>query len=373
MLRKGLPYLLTLLLLLTAGAGESPAQSVAAGALLSPKGSGVAFRLDRGALLYDFALTADFYGVLRQGARPGYAFSFYANPVLSRSQPHPELLVRVFAGPGIGTGWVADRGGHGFGLAATLNADFGVSFDFARQLSTTLGFQAGLGLHATGKSLQGSVVRLYRNGLVRSFYPEARILYRFHEGKTARNATVNTDKSIIYGIETSLYPLYSASRDVDFRVEDGFRVHDRLRECPGRATGEILAFVGYRFTPAFSLSFYAGYAGEYRDTRMFPLSLRGTVYGGRPGRQGGILGFLDGGIALSEKHDVALGWVGKSGLGWRFFVGGGCALDLLASVRVGFLHPYLYDPHSAHRIAAGHIFRNNAVVISPGLSLALTL
>ena len=374
MLRKSAPYLLTLVLLLTAGAGESAAQQVAAGALLSPKGSGVALRLDRGALLYDLAFTADLYGVLRHSdGKPGYAFSFYCNPVLYDHQLGSDVGLRIFAGPGFSAGWLADRDGGGFGFTGALNADFGLSFDFARQMSATVGLSTALGLHAAANGPEGTMVRFYRNGLIRTLYPEARILYRFNEGKRPLNNGINRNKSITYGVETSLWALLYAVRDVDFRVEDGYRVHDRMREMPGRVAGEVLAFVGYDFSPAFNLSLYAGYSGEYTDTRMFPISLRSTVYALRKGQTGGFVGFLDGGVALSEKHDMKMGIVAKAGIGWRFFVGGGWALDLMASVRAGFLHPYLYDPLSGHRISDEDIFRNNATVISPGISIALSL
>ena len=359
-------------ILFTAGAGEACARRfVAAGTLHSPKASGLAFRFDHGDRIYDLSLAADLYGVLRQpDGKPGCMLSLYYNPILYRTELPEGGALRFFAGPGVSTGWVADSNGGGFGLATTLNADCGLSFDFARQVSAVLSLNAGFGLHAVRGDDGSSLVRLYRNGLLRALYPEARLLYRFGElrGSVARAPR----HSLVYGVENNLYALLYARTDVDFHVEEGYRVHDIGRVAPKRVAGEILAFAGYRFSPWFSLALYAGYAGEYRDTRMFPVSLRATVQDGR-GTKGAALAFVDAGAAVSERAGEKAGLIAKIGAGYRWALGGGASLQLTASARWALLHPQLYDPMDGHWVPPAQIFRNNVYVFSTGLGVALQL
>ena len=370
MRRKTLiPVLLTALFLLLPN-GRGGAQSLSAGGLLSSKGSGVAVRSDRGKRLVDFSLAADFYGVLTHpDTPPGFRASFHYNPVFYQGDINAATRFRLYAGPGATLGWAADRPAGDFGLAAALSGDFGITFDFVRHVSVALSASADLGVHLS-RTNGRTLVNPYRNGLIRVFFPECRILYRFGEEKR-QFETENSLKSITYGTETGIYAIFVSVFDTDFRVEDGYRVHDQHVDWQPRVCGEFLIHAGYNLNPFFNLSVYTGYAGEYRDTRMIPVSLRITASDSR--RSGGLTGFADAGATFNASFEGAPGFVGKIGLGYRIRLGERCRLDFIAAGRASWIHPVLYDPQNGHRVAPEYIFRNNVSVFSAGFGVALSL
>jgi hypothetical protein len=101
--------------------------------------------------------------------------------------------IRMFAGPGIGAGYVRDHDkGRGIdlttlisdnpGLAFAASGDIGWRFDFGGFVSLDLSFTAEAGVHARRnereKGYAATSLSIYNNGLMQAFYPQLSIVFK---------------------------------------------------------------------------------------------------------------------------------------------------------------------------------------------------
>lgn len=150
------------------------------GASHSPKWIGVSSLMNTsdGRSYLSAELVADLSGVLR-GWRdvPGVQFRFSRLYPLTGTTLSTGTSMQLLAGPGVMAGYICDRDGD-HGVTAGLSGTCGLFFDFRKQVAAGLFLSTDIGLH---HQLQGTgnVLRFYMDGVLRAYYPEFRLLYRF--------------------------------------------------------------------------------------------------------------------------------------------------------------------------------------------------
>ncbi|MDY3782917.1 MAG: hypothetical protein SOZ66_01500 [Candidatus Cryptobacteroides sp.] len=137
-----------------------------------------------------FLLCADTYGVLTGRSRfPGVKFNFSRNfrMITFRGE---NCMFDLFAGTGVSGGFVRDFEKGSFIHKEALNMNFGViaassfttgcHFRFSRRLDLELSWMLELGMHIRKDEYHnGTLLSLYSNGLIRTWYPQLIILYKW--------------------------------------------------------------------------------------------------------------------------------------------------------------------------------------------------
>lgn len=150
------------------------------GGVYSPKGVGVSSLMATfGRSSYLKAeLVADLAGVLRGwGDVPGIQARFSHLYTLVRTELPTGTSLKFQSGPGTMFGYVCDQEGN-HGMTACLCGEAGLFFDFQKKVAVGLFFSADVGLHHQRKG-SADLVKFYLNGVLRAYYPELRLLYRF--------------------------------------------------------------------------------------------------------------------------------------------------------------------------------------------------
>lgn len=156
-------------------------QEKSAGIFNSPKGFGITFSADTPNYGFNsFNLYADLTGVLSgKYSTPGVRFDYYRG-IIIKALTTESFDCRLYAGPGVSTGFVRDYGSDNYGMLIALNGTFGAKFVFPRRIAIDLGVTADLGLHIRGEERgQTTNLKLYRNGLIRILYPQIKLEYCF--------------------------------------------------------------------------------------------------------------------------------------------------------------------------------------------------
>jgi len=122
-------------------------------------------------------LLVDFSGLFSGKAEnPGYLLRYGRNSTLRSWELPTGTTMRLMAGPGVMGGYLRDYDGA-FGPTAAMSGTAGLFFEMKRGVALSLSFSVDLGVHV--KSVQGrNTLKLYRNGIIRSYSPEVRILFR---------------------------------------------------------------------------------------------------------------------------------------------------------------------------------------------------
>ena len=158
---------------------------VGTGALFSSKGCGISivFPSSEGnAPEPSLDFIADFSGFLG-GKVPacGAMVRFTDNFMIGGWDLSGGSDIFFYAGPGVSAGWVMDKGRRNYGPMAAFSADAGIAVVFRRfPVRMYFGLSADLGIIADrGKYGKGYVLRLYKDGLQRAYFPELKIAYAF--------------------------------------------------------------------------------------------------------------------------------------------------------------------------------------------------
>ena len=175
---KTVRTLLSAAVMLLAVTFSLSAQKVSAGALFSPKGSGVAVAVPAagGECTVSIAVLTDFSGfLLGKAAYPGAMVRFfYDYTFFSRTWSAGDAFT-LFAGPGAMLGYVRDRDGI-FGPAVALSGELGLAYFPIQSVRISLGINVDLGLHF---DTDDSKTRIYMEGLTRSWMPTIGLMYCF--------------------------------------------------------------------------------------------------------------------------------------------------------------------------------------------------
>ena len=108
---------------------------------------------------------------------PGLQLRVAADYVIVRGALATGTTLSWMAGPGLMFGYVSDSD-NVFGFSGSVTAGTSLMFDFLRKVGIVLSFSADMGLHYS-RSDGHPVMRSYRNGYFRAYYPELRLLYQF--------------------------------------------------------------------------------------------------------------------------------------------------------------------------------------------------
>lgn len=151
------------------------------GAFFSPKATGLSSLSTVGAgedAFIQADLLLDMNGVYRAwNDSPGLQLRVAADYVILRGKFPTGTSLRWMAGPGLMFGYVSDID-NVFGFTGGLTAGTSLMFDFSRKVGVVFSFSADLGLHYRKTDVH-PILKSYRNGYFRSYYPEVRLLYNF--------------------------------------------------------------------------------------------------------------------------------------------------------------------------------------------------
>ena len=159
---------------------------IGAGAVFSMKECGVSMVFpsnDRRAPEPALDIVADLGGVIFGGGKMcGGAVRFTDNFFFGGwTTGDNDTFVALYVGPGAMAGYVRDYPSDRFGPVAAFSMNAGVISFFRRfPLRITVGFGADLGVvFGKGKGGRGPVLKFYKNGAYRAYYPEMRLVYAF--------------------------------------------------------------------------------------------------------------------------------------------------------------------------------------------------
>ena len=151
------------------------------GAFFSPKATGLSSLSSIGAgedAFIQADLLLDMNGVYRAwNESPGLQLRAAAEYVIIRGSFATGTAIRWMAGPGLMFGYVSDVD-NVFGFTGCVTAETSLMFDFRRKVGIVFSFAADLGLHYRETEVH-PILKSYRNGYFRAYYPEIRLLYNF--------------------------------------------------------------------------------------------------------------------------------------------------------------------------------------------------
>ena len=139
---------------------------------------------------------------------------------------------------------------------------------------------------------------------------------------------------------------------------DGFRIDEKETDLMLYSNGHASANVSLEFARKFSLGLHAGYAGVRQNTRIFPLSLRGTWFADSYGTDGQFV-FLEGGAGMHETMKTVLPFA-RLGYGYRVNLSRRASMDFSASLRGVYDHPRIYDSDNHIYIANENVRKSDA-------------
>lgn len=168
---------------------QSHAQRTSFGVYNSLKGIGAEVEIPNGGNEFTSLVAfAEIYGIpTGRCDKPGVKVRFSHNYVFKTFEEESTVFM-LYAGPGVSAGYMRDfEVGRRIdktltltrnpGVMAALSGSFGCRFSFESRIALDLSFTADLGIHARrDEELHNIDVRMYRNGLMQSFYPELSIL-----------------------------------------------------------------------------------------------------------------------------------------------------------------------------------------------------
>lgn len=166
-------------------------------------------------------------------------------------------------------------------------------------------------------------------------------------GKEGRQGSVRFK----YGVEWGYNATFLDKYHYDYiEAVDGFRVDERDTRLFLYSNGNVLAKAGLEFGDHCSAFILAGYEGIRQDTRIFPVTLRGT-YHLAPLSSDGVMTFIEGGAGFHPDFGMRC-VIGKAGAGYRIKLSRKGSLDMLAAIQICGDHPPIYDREISGKVPA---------------------
>ena len=342
------------------------AQYFTGGTFNSPKGMGLAadfsFRGEGDFSSAGIWLDArDFFG--EGDSDIGIKGSFIHNfTIFTASGPQNSLT--VYAGPGISMGYVYDIE-KDRGVMGALCADVGVRVSLANPLVVSLGFSADLGLHVS-KENDGTILSLYKEGLIHSYYPELRFMYNFSE-RPRQGSYAGDNRKVTFAFEWGFY----------YDIYGNYHYNYISPTGPVDVTGKSKGFysnwflesgVGYDIVDNLNVSIRGGVSREKSARNSFPLKMRLT---GLTNEKAGhrFLAYAEAGPVFYE--DLKTGMTARTGGGLRLNLYRSVSLDILAACRMTLTHPGFFDEHSGAIVPAETMHANDEVHLAVSFGTAL--
>ncbi len=358
-----------------AAAGNMTAQKKSVGAVIAPDRAGFGYQqfLDEDTF-WNFDVGVD-YGahMLGQDSDPGVRISFGYNFIIW-DKTYPEGRSRIYAGPGITAGYLADKDNSHGGLAG-VTGNFGFEHDFGIPvtLSVSISPTLGLHLHNTERGLQ---LKSYINGLLWSFAPQAGIRYTFGaREKTSGGRALCMERKgkrplFTFGIEIDYASTIACTYHHNFRSAEGYRVNEKESGFLYNGNGAVLVHAGLNLGRHYNLSLYAGYEGLADNFRVFPVSIRNTWLFGKKADHSGWLCYVDAGCGFRDAGGKPA-ITGKAGGGYRLSLSGKVNLDFLLSYRIAYAELPLVE--NGENVPESRIMRNNNYLSAINIGIGITL
>lgn len=151
----------------------------------------------------------------------------------------------------------------------------------------------------------------------------------------------------------------------------GARIDSRDTQFAYKSNGYLSAFVGARFARVLALDAVAGWAGVYEGRRVFPLTLRSSVFWSGYERDGWKT-FLEGGCCAGKSFAGKPIWMAKMGSGYRILLDRYFALDLMFSLQGVHDHPMgIFDKSRGESVPDKNLRRSDCNYLSANFSVAL--
>lgn len=151
------------------------------GAFFSTKASGLSSMSSIGedeSRLLKTDILLDMNGVFRGwNSMPGLQIRVAGEYILASHVFSTGTGFRFLAGPGLVTGFVSDSD-NAYGFVGGVSGGMSMLFDFRHDISISLSWSADFCLHYRAPERHPTLTA-YRNGLLRAYVPELRILYQF--------------------------------------------------------------------------------------------------------------------------------------------------------------------------------------------------
>ncbi len=356
------------------------------GTFFSFNRSGFSFTMQPSAenAFWEVTVGIDYGGsVLNQNPAPGIAGTFSYNLIIA-DWSHSNGSSRLYAGPGAMLGYIRDKD-KPYGVVAALTGTFGYEYSFNVPLVITVGIVPTFGMHI-GSSGNGLLMDFYKNGLTWSLGPQIGLKYNIHrsggqrftewlaEGSASerRNPDRFRDRRLFtYGVEWSYSATFGNIRHHNYTSPTG-RVDVRGMSLKFVNNGFALGHVGLNCGRHLNMSVYGGYGSIYTDTRVFPLSLRGTwLFGDSSAMARRWLAYLDGGCLFREGGGDP-GAIAKLGGGYRISLSRTTKLDLMVAYQFAYSDLTIYDDYG-YEVPESRIRCNNNFLNSINLSIGITL
>lgn len=150
------------------------------GTFHSPKGIGLCLETQKEASSFDsIDIIVDMFGILRgEYSSPGIKATYYRNIIL-RQYESDGCMADFYAGPGVTAGYVRDIH-EPFSAVAGMAGVIGGRFSFNNKkvvICLEAGMDLALELNRNNR-FRNINLTLYKSGILHTFYPQIRILYR---------------------------------------------------------------------------------------------------------------------------------------------------------------------------------------------------
>lgn len=179
-----------------------------------------------------------------------------------------------------------------------------------------------------------------------------------------------TFKRLTYGAELGyVYTFYSGYHN-NFFSPDGWRVNEQDHGPCSENNAEMFLHIGWNLTPKWNLSAYSGYTSIRTASHCIPVSVRATRYFKESPKGDRWLSFIDLGSGISIKKRPQEILTGKIGTGYRISLSEGTKLDILASVRMNYIHSDIIFENI--QIDPDRINRNNSYGYAAAVGISLS-
>lgn len=189
----------------------------------------------------------------------------------------------------------------------------------------------------------------------------------------ARERNSEFTRRLQCGVEWGYTQTYYKYHHYNIVSAEGYRINEESNGFFFHPNGSLLANVGYDLTDRLNLAVYSGYLGLADNCRVFPISLRASIFPHNNMYEDGFFSYIEGGIGFRvptlEKHDPA--YFISAGEAYRIKLTPYCNLDFMLSMRLCFDRPMIANPDGGGYVSRHNIRSNSARYHALSLSIAL--
>lgn len=192
-------------------------------------------------------------------------------------------------------------------------------------------------------------------------------------GLSARGRGSQFARKMQFGVEWGYTQTYYKFHHYNIVSAEGYRINEDTDGFFFHPNGSLLANLGYDLTDRLNIAVYSGYLGLADNCRVFPISLRASIFPHNNMYDDGFFSYLEGGVGFRvptlEKHEAA--YFISAGEAYRIKLTPYCNLDFLLSLRLCFDRPMIPNPDGNGYVSRHNIRRNSARYHALSFSIAL--